>query len=352
MIACTHTHAAPATISTFFNPDGSVDPQYMERLAKAIEDAVASAWERRFDARIGVGSGRVTGIGVNRRNPAGGPVDEEIGMVKIADLSGRTRGVLVNYACHPTVLGPDNLLASGDFPNMAVARIESELGPDSFAMYTNGAQGDISMGPSSELSAIGVIAPGRTFEHAAELGFRLADAVLAALDRIETRDMVVLGALTLSVKLPLKRYPAREETARDLVEAQERVKSLEGTGDSPAYRQAQSELLYRSIAHYYARETARYTDGLLPIELEGLRIQDAVFVAVPGELFVEIALRAKRSARHSIFVVGLANGYIGYLPSREAYAGGGYEVVSSKCEADFADRLLEGIKQLEQRLIP
>ena len=257
MIASTHTHAAPVTISTFFNPDESVDPQYMERLAKAIQDAVASAWEHRFDARIGVGSGRVTGIGVNRRNPTGGPVDEEIGIVKIADLSGRTRGVLVNYACHPTVLGPDNLLATGDFPNMTVARIEGELGPDSFAMYTNGAQGNISMGHSSELSAIGVIAPGRTFEHATELGFRLADGVLAALDRIETRDVVVLGALTLPVKLPLKRYPAREETARDLVEAEKRVKSLEGTGDSPAYRRAKSELLYRSITHYHARETER-----------------------------------------------------------------------------------------------
>jgi hypothetical protein len=213
MIASTHTHAAPVTISTFFNPDESVDSRYMERLAKAIADAVAGAWQSRADNRIGTGAGRVTGIGVNRRNPAGGPVDEEVGIVKIADPSGRTRGVLVNYACHPTVLGPDNLLATGDFPNMAVACIERELGAGGFAMYTNGAQGDISMGHSSELSAIGVIAPGRTFEHAAELGNRLADAVLTALGRIETQESAALGALTVPVKLPLKRYPAQEETA-------------------------------------------------------------------------------------------------------------------------------------------
>jgi hypothetical protein len=125
---------------------------------------------------------------------------------------------------------------------------------------------------------------------------------------------------------------------------------MEGADDSPAHRQARSELLYRSITHYYARETAGFTDGLLPIDLQGIRIHDAVFVAVPGELFIEIALRAKQSARCPLFVVGLANGYIGYLPSRDAYAGGGYEVVSAKCEADFADRLLEAITQLERRL--
>ena len=352
MLASTHTHAAPVTISTFFNPDEAVDAEYLERLAHAIEEAVAQAWVERAASRIGVGAGRVAGIGVNRRSRTGAPVDDEVGIVKIADPSGRTRGVLFNYACHPTVLGPDNLLATGDFPNMAVERIESQLRADSFAMYTNGAEGDISMGHSSELSAIGVIAPGRTFEHAAELGFRLGDAVLAALDGIETQASATVGAARLPVKLPLKRYPAQEEAARTLRQAVERVRILEGAGDSPAYRQAQSELLYGSIEHYYARETARFTDGLLPIDLQAIRIQDALFVAVPGELFVEVALRAKQSAGRPVFVVGLANGYVGYLPSRDAYEQGGYEVVSSMCRADASDRLLEAIAELERKVFP
>jgi hypothetical protein len=351
MIACTHTHAAPATITTFFNPGESLDPQYMARLARAIEDAAVKAWEQRVRSRIGVGTGRVTGIGVNRRTPTGSPVDEQVGIVKVADESGTTRGVLINYACHPTVLGPDNLLATGDFPNMAVARIEAHLGPGSFAIYTNGAEGDISMGHSSELSAIGVIAPGRTFERASELGFRLGDAVLAALGRIETRDEVELKAATIPVKLPLKRYPGVAETAQALAQAESRVSRLAETGDSPARRQAQSELLYSSITHYYAGVTAGLRDGLLPVELQGIRIAQAVFAAIPGELFVEIALCARQSARLTIFVVGLGNGYYGYLPSRDAYPEGGYEVVSSMCREDAADRLLEGIAQLEGRLI-
>ena len=352
MIACTHTHAAPVTITTFFNPEEAVDPQYIERLARAIEDAVAEAWQHRAGSRIGVGAGHVADIGVNRRSLTGRPVDEEIGIVKVANSDGKASGVLFNYACHPTVLGPDNLLATGDFPNMAVARIESRLGPDSFAMYTNGAEGDISMGHSSELSAIGVIAPDRTFEHATELGFRLGDAVLAALDRIETSDSLALDAATLLLKLPLKRYPAPDVTARAVLHAEERLKGLEGAGDSLACRQAKSELLYRSIEHYYARTTARFADGMLPIQLEAIRIQDALFVAVPGELFVEVALCAKAAARHPIFVVGVANGYYGYLPSRDACRQGGYEVVSSMCEPESADRLLEAIAELERRLFP
>ena len=350
MIACTHTHAAPVTIRTFFNPEESLDPRYIGRLAAAIEDAVARAWEHRRDSRIGVGICRVDGIGVNRRSLDGQPVEEEVAIVKIANLEDAARGVLINYACHPTVLGPDNLLASGDFPNMAIARIEDRLGPDSFALYTNGAEGDISMGHSSELSAIGVIAPGRTFERASELGSRLADAVLATLDGIETRDSVTLLAATDSVRLPLKHYPDLAETAGNLAEAEHRLKSLESGIDSPAHRQARSELLYRSITHYYARATAAFPDRCLPIGLQGVRIHDATFVAIPGELFAEIGIRAKQSARRPLFVIGLANGYYGYLPSPQAYEQGGYEVVSSMCEPAFAGRLLEAIAQLERRL--
>lgn len=352
MIACTHTHAGPVTISTFFNPGESVDPQYMERLAGAIEEAVASAWEHRFEARMGIGSARIEALGVNRRSPDGRLVDEEIGLVKIADSSGSTRGVLVNYACHPTVLGPDNLLATGDFPGVTLARMEERLGPGSFAMYFNGAEGDISVGHSSELSAIGVIAPGRTFERAAELGGRLADAVFPALETIETKSHAELGFLNLKVNLRLKQFPSPEAAAKALSEAQGKVERLAGAGDSsPEYRQAKSELLYASITHYYAGEAARFPEGLMPIELQGVRLPDGVLVGVPGEMFVEIGLRAKQSARGRLLIVGLANGYVGYLPSRRAYQAGGYEVVSARCDSETEDRLAKAIAELEERLI-
>jgi hypothetical protein len=48
--------------------------------------------------------------------------------------------------------------------------------------------------------------------------------------------------------------------------------------------------------------------------------------------------------------VGIANGYIGYLPTREAYEAGGYEVVSSKCRPEAADVLIENVVSLTQQL--
>lgn len=351
IIAATHTHAGPVTITTFFNPDESLDANYMDRLAGATVESVVTAWRKRFPARVGVGAGRVTGIGVNRRTPDKLPIDEEVGIIKIADAAGRTRAALLNHACHPTVLGPDNLLVTGDFPAFAIQKIEAALGADGFAMFTNGTQGNISVGHSSELSAIGVITPGRTFERATELGERLGDAALAALPEIETDADPQLRALSRSVNLPLKHLPSVAEAERALGEADERLAKLDGDHQlSEELNRAKSERLYASITSFYAREASRLPDDRLPIELQGVRINDAAFMAIPAEVFVEIGLQVKKRARRPVFIVGIANGYIGYLTTAAAHAIGGYEVVSSKVAPEAEGALIEKTLELEKQL--
>ena len=355
MIACTHTHAGPVTISTFFNPEETVDANYMDELADAITESVAVAWRERFPARVGVGSGQVVGVGANRRSADLKPIDEEIGIIKIEDADRRLRAVCINYACHPTVLGPDNLLVTGDFPAFAIEHIEKAIGADgkenAFAMFVNGTQGNISMGHSSELSAIGVITPGRTFERAAELGYLLGDATLGVLPKIETDADPKLYALKHPVELPLKDLPSVEEAALALKSADAHLERLNCHDEvSQKVNRAKSERLYASIAHFYAREARNSPDGYVTIELQGVRINEAVFVAVPAEVFVEIGLQIKQRATHHTFIVGIANGYIGYLTTAAAHDIGGYEVVSSRVAPEAEARLIEGILELERKI--
>jgi len=350
MIASTHTHAGPVTIKTFFNPEGTLDSAYMNSLAKAIEDSVAQAFAKRFPARVGVGSGYVSGIGVNRRTPDKKPIDEEIGILKIEDERGKTRAVLLNYACHPTVLGSNNLLATGDFPYFAVERIEQSLEAEGFAMFVNGTQGNISMGHSSELSAIGIITPGRTFENAAKLGNLLADAALEALPDIETKENSEIRIISSQVNFPLKDLPEIEKTVQTLRQAEEDLARISENGASTEeLMQAKSRLLYASITNFYAHETAPL-GGYLPIELQAARIGEAMFLAVPAEVFVEIGLELKRQVTHKTYIVGIANGYIGYFPTRAAYPAGGYEVVSSKISPESESIFYRQVLKLEEQL--
>lgn len=351
LLAATHTHAGPVTIRTFFNPGESLDADYMERLAAAIEQCVTEAWESRQPARIGVGTGRAEGVGVNRRSPDKRPIDDQIALIRVDDEQGHTRGVVINYACHPTVLGPDNLLVTGDFPYYTIDEVERALGPDSLALFINGTQGNISVGHSSELSAIGIITPGRTFERAAEIGTALGRATLDALPHVTTASSATLECVSTSIDLPLKSYAEPSQTATALDAATRRLAKLVDR-DAPAEEiaRARTERLYASITDFFAAEARKLADGHVPIELQGFRVGDTAFVAVPAEVFVEIGLRIKREAMYPTFICGVTNGYIGYLPDGPAYAADGYEVVASMCAEGADDALVRATHAVVGRL--
>jgi neutral ceramidase len=222
-------------------------------------------------------------------------------------------------------------------------------------MFVNGTQGNISMGHSSELSAIGIITPGRTFEHAEELGNKLADAAIEALPFIETSESMEISSVTIPFPLPLKKYPPPTETARALRNAEEYLQSLNGSDRQNAVEmdkllRAKSDALYASIENFYAVETEKFTDRVMEIELQGIRIGDAVFIAVPAEVFVEIGLQLKKYAPRKTYIVGIANGYIGYLPTSQSYKIGGYEVVSARCAAETHELFIDKAIELERQL--
>jgi hypothetical protein len=75
-----------------------------------------------------------------------------------------------------------------------------------------------------------------------------------------------------------------------------------------------------------------------------------MFLAVPAEVFVEIGLELKRQVRHKTYIVGIANGYIGYFPTRAAYPAGGYEVVSSKISPESESIFYRKVLKLEDQL--
>jgi len=68
-----------------------------------------------------------------------------------------------------------------------------------------------------------------------------------------------------------------------------------------------------------------------PIEIMGVRVADTLFWGVPGEYFQEFALQVRDASPfpHTC-CVELANGYNGYICTREAFAGGGYEIRTAR----------------------
>jgi len=258
------------------------DPM-VEKVVYAIEDAVTDL----EPCRVGVGTGTdYLGISKNRRDD---PVlDSEIGLIRVDTVDGDPKAVLFNFAIHGTVLGGDNLWFSGDNMGYAERYVEAEL-PGVIAMFTNGAEGDVAPtgGTGSD-----------DWEEAESIGEKLGSMVLDIRSGITTETSLELDGVHKFIDLPVPFF-------------------------RPAMFAEDMEFLYWF---------AIYLSGLVEQDntnFTGIRIGSAVFVTMPGEPITQVGLDVKDYAEalgfDDAFVVGLANGHIGYITTAEEYWQGGYE---------------------------
>lgn len=340
LVAATHTHSGPDLL---FGDQGLASKAYVEVLVDKLAGSVYAAWRRLWPATIGVGQGWIEGIGVNRRTADGTPVDPQVGVLRI-DHNACPRGVLINYTCHPVVLGPENLLITADYPGYTVRVIERVFEEKVKVMFTNGAAGDINTGHSAELSALGEPIPGRTFERAEKLGTMLAGEVLKILEIIEPSTNVSIAVRTKEIFLPLKPLPSLEVAEAAVKEKKKILEELIQKGaPTEVITKAKVEKLYADILLKQAYERKKSPhDTVRSVELQAIKIKDCALLAFPGELFVEIGLTIKaRSPFKYTYIVGYANGYVGYVPTKQAIEEGGYEAVATQFAPEAGDIIIE-----------
>src|SRR5262249_36326041 len=96
-------------------------------------------------------------------------------------------------------------------------------------------------------------------------------------------------------------------------------------------------------------ETLRERDGTWEYEVQVLRIGPAALVGLPGEPFVEGGLRIKlASPTFPTYIVHNTN-YAAYIPTREAFERGGYEVragLISKFAPEALDTIVAAATEL------
>jgi hypothetical protein len=352
VLSATHTHCGPVTQNHFFNQGQALDEQYLEWLAGEICEATQDAFAQRAPRRLRTGFARCEGIATNRRTADGHPFDPLAGILLVEEPNGNPYAVAVSFACHPTVLGPNTLEISEDFPFFTLEALRKQLGQGVEAMYFNGAEGDLSIGHKSDLSAVGIIEPYRNFETARRLGETLAGAVLAALPTLE-RETGPLSVQRITARLPLKQYAPSKQMTEARILAQ---KAMESASSLPLAEQlpTRQRSLFARMEEYYAilyEAESGESPKTLNTELTAIRLGETSLVTLPGEIFVAVALGIReRSPMARTMFLGLANDYIGYLPSEGAVVSAGYEVVASRVTADAWRTLQDAALDVLHRL--
>ncbi len=331
LISCTHTHSGPEV--------GIAPIEYQDFLVAQIAESAQLAMENRAPGRIGIGKTVQLEVGKNRRRLlyGGAHPDPELIVLRIEDLLGNLRGVLFNYGCHPATLDWKNRLYSEDWPYYAIKGIKEEVGSDVWVCFLQAAQGDINTGYDSLLSAIGADMPVRDYPYIEYKGKQMSETVLEILPKIE-----VEADLDVEVKNEYCNLPLRKEFPVSFEEAKENLnlakKKLAIVENNPLYKGSKKldKLRTEVLSAMQTFELAQdFYSGELKenesTELQVFRIGSIIFFSLPGEIFSEIALAIKKQSHFKNTIpVGLANCRWEYMPTKEEFIDGDYEVDGSK----------------------
>jgi len=331
VISCTHTHGAPVI-------DGAFIPVLIAGAVRAITLAHADLRERPIHAGI---AKHDEWIGFNRRELETGflPVDREIPFLTVSEPDGKLRAVLFHYACHPSILGPDNLLITADWPGFTRRILQESLGEDVSVLYLKGTEGNINTGYSAGVSCLGVKIPTRTYATAERVGRVIANSLLTARDGAKRLESPRIRFRSQVLDLKYRSVSDLAAAKSNLVWWEEEVVRVEAQG-RPA-----PHLLNARVECTYAKFHVSTLDQIIaegresqPCEQLAFAIGELGFVNFPGEFFVESGLQTKAEARSMVtFPLGVTNDYLGYFPTSEAYSEGGYEVADTRFAQSTAD---------------
>ncbi len=361
VISCTHTHAGPSMPRGGDEYDtSSGEDSYYNFLAERCVESAVKAWTGRVPGRIGIGATEVSELGRNRRRLLYGGVhpDPQVAIIRIEDAKGKLLGVAFNYGCHPSGLDYKNTLFSEDWPYYAISGIKKKLGQEVWIAYYQSAEGNINVGYTAELSAVGADMPVRSYWYIEKKGNQMSEAVLAALPSVKTSADVPVRSTIGRSDYPLRdSYPVTIDQAEtDVKKAKETLAELEKRPEYAGTRTLdrarvdvfQTGQRLSGAKRFYGTENRPLTRSL---EQQAVRIGDAVFVTFPGELFSDIGLEIKKgSPVPKTFVIGVTCGQGGYLPSAKEFIDGDYEIdgspYSPKTEPVCIDSSLRLIRQV------
>lgn len=309
----THTHSGPDTGGV---PGGAPTPApWLEVITAVARRATRSAVAAEVPGSLTAAEVAVDGVASVRSRPNGArsvPVD----VVSFHREDGRLDGVLAVLPVHPTVLPATSTVVSADLTGAVRRALGERLG--TWVVVLTGAAGDIStrgVRRSADLA------------ECARLGHLVADRAAAAVQTGPTASGSVRTA-AVDVLLTPGAAPTRANSP---------------TAD-PLSRQ--EETLHQ------AWRVRRQADGPLPVTVRAAHVGGVSIVGVPGEPFLELRSRAVAAAG-PLLLVGYVGGYVGYLPTREAFAAEPtYETVVSPVAPGEPERLIDAAVELVSQLMP
>ena len=341
IFSATHTHSGPVTSPELTMDENHFDKSWSIMVEDKVSDAALKAKISAIPSTLYAGFSTVPEVTKNRRTGET-EVDDELAILYAKDNYGKITGIIVNYACHCTVLDSSNYLISADYPQFIYQGAE-KLYPGVTAMFFNGACGNLNIGYSADDSALGVnMGELRSFTNAEKVsGFILEGLKRAMISSSELTSRIQFSYLHLDFSFR-KNLPSLQSLGTE----QEQLQKI-----NPKDTAIKTRLMYVEALHKKLKAYCKNGEKSIKSESVIIDIGDVVIVTIPGELFCEIGKAIKSIFRpeKQPLIFGYSNGYVGYLPTKKAFLAGGYECETSVHGPETESYLVETIKKAARR---
>lgn len=309
LINASHTHHAPSTVTIH---GYTRDEEFCRRAGRAIvEAAVAAEAAARASpqSRARFRLGQEATVGQNSRYllPDGqiywvgprdavvrptDPFDPDLPVMAFESEGGALRAAWFNHSTH--CIGTRTGRRSPGFYGLAAQELSDQHGAP--FLFLSGAAGSTH----------------NWVLKADEMVHRLKEAANAALAGGELVRGATLRAIRRELPFTVRTFDERKEDEAVATYCRKYVPS-------------RAEMII-GVFRESRRQLATLQGEARRTWVQVLRIGEVYLVAVPAEFFTALGLEIKRRSPHQrTFLCGLSNDYIGYTPTREAFALGGYQ---------------------------
>lgn len=342
MVHVVQNHAAPAVGHFFvFDEDDwglfpkeypwllGGDDRYNPVCVDGVLQAIGKAMDSRQPAAVKVSRGVDGRVAFNRRfvmrdgsgrthpglcNPdvlyCEGPMDPEVGIMTFTAENQKTIAAVLHHTCHPVHGYPQRWVSAG-WPGAWCNGVRELLGGNCVTMLVNGFCGNI--------HHCNHLDPNYKDDYQ-EMGRKLTETTATVLKSLAPIESPVLDWRTRSLQIPL-----RSPTDQEVNDAHRLLKEY----PQPMWKDAEKTAVEWDWVYAATRmDLAKHVKQtpLFDYPIQVFRLGNTALVSVPGEPFVEEQLRIKLASPAAFtFTAHMSNTYVGYIPTVQAFARGGYE---------------------------
>ncbi len=350
-----YDHASKFVQELAYEKSSTADAAYLETVVDQSVEAICEAYQKRNASECGAGVGIEEQVAFNRRffmrngltfthprpgNPdivkPAGPVDPEVGVIGVWDEQGQLKGCIVNFVCHATT-NPGGI--SANYIYYVEQVIRGVFGKDVTLVFLAGASGDV-----TQVDNLSKYQRRPSEESARFVGGRIGAEVVKVLFSMPRGNFETIASKTKMLKIP-RRKPSREH----LEEALEQVKAGPGKAGATNWIFAKETVLL---------DARLQKEPVAEVEVQAVQLGPVILLTDPAEFFCQLGLDIKAGSPFPItFPVSLANGCVGYVPTKEAFDknGGGYETrlsSYSNLEITAGPQMVEAAVQLAKEMTP